>query len=469
MDIIQNELTLDQQRSSPFLAALLDRCKNFELPGSIEDCLHIIPCSGGADSAVIAILLHLLFPKVQFILFYCDTGAEEPEIAVTLDKLEQFLNVKIQRLLPEKDLFQLIDHYNGFLPSPRDRYCTPMLKLNSFKAWLEQYNGRNKRMYVGIRADESHRLAFTIDEVETEMPFIDIGLRREDIFEILQYTIGIPKFYKRRTRSGCGVCIYQRRTELVGLYQEQPIMFAKGKSYERVNKEDLELHQEAVPLWKDTRIALNWLSLPLPGNKKIVGVIRRNSGNNLQMFNNRGIFVAAEFFMDGFLSNEEFIWHQRLVSYSTTLTGIKQQLDHRYQHLLGTAEVFDMVPDDVRIKAKFAIYYLEIDSDLFHPLPPQLEGYTWQKGASYAQLEHIVSICTRTLNAVALQEMASRQVRTEMSVEQEWKETAQLAIRDMKYPVGQVTQSEWYQPTEKIPEESEAEMLKTVPCPMCHI
>lgn len=358
-------------------------------------------------------------------------------------------------------------HNKGYLPSPQSRWCTRELKLLGFQRWIKQFDGIQKWMFVGIRADENSRIAFTIDEVETVMPFVDLQIRREDVFAGLQRTIGIPRFYKRRTRSGCSVCPFQRRSELVGLLQQKPVEFVRGMKYEKLSVEDSKRHDPAIPLWKDSGLAANWLSLPQPvKDTELKGKKAQAEG----LFGNRGLFVGGEFFFDGGLGCESFVWHQRLVSYSPTLHGIKRQLDDRYRHLLATAEVFDITPDDVRNKVKFAIWYVELPSVVFDPDGPMGEGYTWHQGASYAQMRHIVQWVTRALQAEDLRQQAAKKPRSLLSVQYEWAESSKVALKAIKEEVGAVVDSTWYAATEAEPVDlDEEEILATLPCPMCHI
>lgn len=442
------------QTSAPFL-----------MPGRPSD-KYLIPLSGGADSSALAILMHWMFPNHPFEYCFTDTVAEEPEIYTTLDTLEEYLGKPITRIVPEMGLFELIEHYKGFLPSSQARWCTRELKLRTFKTWIEQFKGQQKYMFVGIRSDESDRLAFTIDEVETVMPFIDLNLKREHIFAILEKTIGIPRYYRRRTRSGCSVCFFQRRSELVGLLQEACNEFNRGLKCEKLSPVDAARHQEATPLWKDSGIAANWLSLPLPEDgHKIQG--RKPKASSLSLFG-RGVFVGGEFFMDGLLSNDEFIWHQRVVSYSPTMHGIKRQLDDRYQHLLATGEVYGMTPDEVRSKVKFAIWYVELPEDVFDPDPPKDGGYTWQQGESYQQLRHVIQWVTRSLQAESMRQQAAATPRL-LSVQYEWTEASKAGLAKLNEEVGSVSLSQWYQASEQPAELSVEEEVKRVPCPMCSI
>lgn len=439
----------------------------YQVPGNPETDVYVLPVSGGADSSALAILLHELAPTVPFQMVFTDTGAESNETLLALENLEQYLGKKIERL-QEKGLFELINQYNGFLPSTRDRYCTKDLKLKPFRKWLEQFAGRQKWMFVGIRKDEEFRLAFTIDECETLMPFVDLGITRGWVYRKLSDTIGIPNCYKTRSRSGCTVCPFQRTSEIIGLLQSNPVEFQRGADCEKLSVNLLERHAAAVPLWNDTRIAQNHHSFPEPtSSEPLLGRIKEAKMPDL--FGVR-IFLGGEFFYDGFPGAEPFVWQQRLVCFSPTLAGLKKQLDGRYQHLLSTAEVYGLEPEDIRRDVQFAIWYIELPSDVFDPEKLNTPGsYTWHQGISYQQIRHIVSWGSRVLNAEYLKQLASSRPQT-LSVEYEWKESATEALTQSNHEIGQVILSQWYQPTEHKEElEDEEELLKLMPCPMCHI
>jgi len=157
-------------------------------------------------------------------------------------------------------------------------------------------------------------------------------------------------------------------------------------------------------------------------------------------------------------------------SYSPTLHHLKRQLNDRYQHLLATAEVYDMTPEEVKQKARFAIWYVQLPSQVFDPDGPMGSGYTWHQGASYAQMRHIVQWVTRALQAENLRQQAAITPKCELSVEYEWAETSKMALRDITAAVGSVVDSMWYSPTEVVPDDlDEEEVLATLPCPMCHL
>ena len=438
----------------------------YELPGNLETDVYIIPVSGGADSTSLAILLHRMFPEVDFKLVFTDTGAEDPEIYECLDKLEAYIQRPIDRVLPERDMWQLLKDYGNYLPSSQARWCTRLTKAEPFKKWLTQFDGTQKWVFVGIRADESTRVAFTLDEAGTEMPFINLGWRRQDVFQLLKETIGIPRFYSRRSRSGCSFCPFQRRQELVGLLQETPEEFLKGAACEKLSPVDQERHPNVPDFSLESGIAGNWLSLPQPTDDD---VIEGRLGQKEQtLFGEVGVFVGAEFFTDAMPGEQPFVWKQRIVSYSNSLSGIKRQLNTRYEHLLSSAEAHDMDDWDIRHKVKFAVYYIEADSALFDPQGTGDGSYTWHSGESYRQIAHVVGWASRVLSAHDVQITAAQLDKSNpLSWLYEQAQSSQKALEQVKSELGRLVAMQWYQAKE--PEIDDQLDERFIACAMCSL
>ena len=429
------------------------------------DDVHILPVSGGADSTALAILMHRLFADTRFELVFTDTGAETPSVYETLDRLELYLGREIQRISSGATLYELIERWGGFLPSPNARACTSALKLHPFKAWLSRFESRPKWMYVGIRRDESQRIAFAIDEDETEMPFVDLGMVREDVYAILSATIGIPRGYRTRSRSGCACCPFMTRQEIVGLLQEQPTEFERGAHMEKLAPADQRRHAPATPLWKDTQLGANWLSLPLPADgAQIHGVNRARGG----LLPDEGVWVGAEFMFDTDLNGSQFIWQQRVVTWSPSLAGLQKQLSGSFAHLLATREVHDMSERDVRTNVRFAVYFIEAPADVFDPCGPGAGSFTWKQGEAYQQLAHIIGWATRVLNAEQLRLEASQIGRyRETSWAWENANESVKALSRISAPTGAIVQSAWFTPAEpKVDDEIDE---ATVTCPVCSL
>ncbi len=75
-------------------------------------------------------------------------------------------------------------------------------------------------------------------------------LKREDIFQILRETVGVPAYYEMkeyqveidgeiktgyysRSRSGCFFCFFQQKIEWVWLYENHPDLYTKAAAYEK--------------------------------------------------------------------------------------------------------------------------------------------------------------------------------------------------------------------------------------------
>ena len=205
---------------------------------------HLLGLSGGKDSSALAVYMRDRVPEMEY--FFSDTGKELPETYAFLDRLEVFLGKPIARLNMEPDPSENrdFDHwltlYGGLLPSSQVRWCTVNLKIRPF----EEYVGEDKAYnYVAIRADED-RVGYkplktvSLRNIEPKYPFKEDGITKEDVYRILEESgLGLPDYYKWRTRSGCYFCFFQRKSEWVGLLEQHPDLFELAKGYEKFNEE----------------------------------------------------------------------------------------------------------------------------------------------------------------------------------------------------------------------------------------
>jgi hypothetical protein len=61
---------------------------------------------------------------------------------------------------------------------------------------------------------------------------------KDDIIRLLEESgIGLPDYYRWRSRSGCYFCFFQRKYEWVMLAQEHPDLFEKAIEYEKNHKD----------------------------------------------------------------------------------------------------------------------------------------------------------------------------------------------------------------------------------------
>lgn len=191
---------------------------------------HVLGLSGGKDSAALAIYLKdkATVPDMEY--FFCDTGAELPEVYDFIDRMEDYLGTEVVRLNSGRDFDHHLKMYGGYLPSPRQRWCTRVMKIEPF----ERFVGEDETLsYIGIRADENRDgYISTKRNINPVFPFIQDGLVRDDVFRILEETVGIPDYYRWRKRSGCYFCFFQQRKEWLGLSREHPKLFEDARRYE---------------------------------------------------------------------------------------------------------------------------------------------------------------------------------------------------------------------------------------------
>jgi len=111
------------------------------------------------------------------------------------------------------------------------RWCTKKLKIEP----LEEFIGDDAAVsYVGIRADENRDgYISTKPNIEAVFPFREEGIDKAGVIRILEESgIGMPDYYRWRTRSGCFFCFFQRKIEWVRLSDEHPDLFALAVGYE---------------------------------------------------------------------------------------------------------------------------------------------------------------------------------------------------------------------------------------------
>ncbi|WP_315787383.1 phosphoadenosine phosphosulfate reductase family protein [Fischerella sp. JS2] len=190
---------------------------------------HILGLSGGKDSTALAVLLHKEIPEMEY--FFCDTHKELPETYEYLDRIKARLGIKIHYLSDKRGFDHWLAIHDGLLPSPQMRWCTVKMKIKP----LEDFVGDDEAVsYIGIRADENRDgYISTKPNIKPVFPFKERGLVKADIIRLLEDSgIGLPDYYRWRSRSGCFFCFFQRKYEWVMLAQEHPDLFQKAVEYE---------------------------------------------------------------------------------------------------------------------------------------------------------------------------------------------------------------------------------------------
>ncbi|MGI5836114.1 MAG: phosphoadenosine phosphosulfate reductase family protein, partial [Chloroflexota bacterium] len=191
---------------------------------------HILSLSGGKDSTALAIYLRDRIPDLEYV--FCDTEKELPETYEYLELVEAYLGRRIVRLKHDgRDFDHHLTIRHGYIPSSRNRWCTEYLKLKPF----ERYVGNDQVIsYIGIRCDEDRSgYISSKPNIRPVYPFKDAGIDKRGVMKILEESgLGLPRYYKWRSRSGCYFCFFQQKIEWVGLLENHPDLFAKAREYE---------------------------------------------------------------------------------------------------------------------------------------------------------------------------------------------------------------------------------------------
>ena len=199
---------------------------------------HVLGISGGKDSAALAVYMRQNTPELDIEYFFTDTGKELPEVYEFLGRLEGFLGKPILRLNPDRDFDFWLREYKNFLPSPQTRWCTRQLKIKPFEEWLRPSlrAGEYINSYVAIRSDEDYREGYVSpqDNLKVHLPFRAAGIDKAGVAELLEAAgVGLPDYYRWRSRSGCTFCFYQQKIEWARLLDEHPDAFEEAKGYEK--------------------------------------------------------------------------------------------------------------------------------------------------------------------------------------------------------------------------------------------
>lgn len=200
---------------------------------------NIISLSGGKDSTAMLLMMLEKNYRIDEIIF-CDTTVEFPEMHRHLDKLEQYIDMKITRLKPLHDFeYMMFNHVKtkgknkgkqGYSwPDFRNRWCTKYFKQQPFRKYIkDKYNKTNVNIYIGIAADEHKRVK---DDI---YPLVDWGITEQQALEYC-YSKGFDweGLYEKFDRVSCWCCPLQSLKELKQLYKNYHHLWSKLKEWEK--------------------------------------------------------------------------------------------------------------------------------------------------------------------------------------------------------------------------------------------
>ena len=117
------------------------------------------------------------------------------------------------------------------------------MKLKPFEEWLAPSLKEKIPIYtyIGIRFNERGRVGYkpTNPLITPKFPFVENCIDKNGVTEILEVSgLGMPSYYRWRSRSGCQFCFFQRRIEWIGLKENHPDQFEYAKSLEKSKATD---------------------------------------------------------------------------------------------------------------------------------------------------------------------------------------------------------------------------------------
>lgn len=191
--------------------------------------LHVVGLSGGKDSVCMALLLNEREPR-DYVYICTPTGDELPEMYEHWRKLGGILGKPIQPIMGGT-LDGLVQKWNA-LPNWRQRWCTRVLKIEPYMAWLMQQSKVHDRIvsYIGLRADEEEREGgdyASVPGVERRFPLREWGMGLADVLSQLeQREIEIP------SRTDCARCFYQTIGQWFNLWRDHLAIYLDAEKQE---------------------------------------------------------------------------------------------------------------------------------------------------------------------------------------------------------------------------------------------
>ena len=213
--------------------------------------MKYVAVSGGADSTALALLMHER--GEEFEMVFADTGAELPETYYTLARLAHFLDKRLI-VVNNGTFFHWLTNKGYLLPAVFCRWCTRLLKQQPQDAFFEK--DPTAIVYVGIRADESHRMAPKCDPVSEQLtlaggvqkhsrrtekpyvvgrPLVDAGYDKRDVMRLCEKYDLLNPVYSWRSNVSCFCCFFQKKSDWLGLLKHHPELYALAEQWEEMS------------------------------------------------------------------------------------------------------------------------------------------------------------------------------------------------------------------------------------------
>lgn len=222
--------------------------------------MNVVSFSGGKDST--AMLLHLLEKNVRLDkILYFDAGTWEfPQMKAHIDKVEKTLNVKIDRISPEKSFDYWFSQHiltkgkrkgsmgYGF-PSNNYRWCTD-IKIGALNKQIK----RDDTLFIGLAYDEMHRVGRKTKSKSKNIvyPLVDAEITEAKALKMC-YAAGFDwdGLYNVFGRVSCWCCAIKNEDELRSIYFNYPELWKRLENMQRCSRNTLKKKGKTVFYYTD--------------------------------------------------------------------------------------------------------------------------------------------------------------------------------------------------------------------------
>jgi predicted phosphoadenosine phosphosulfate sulfurtransferase len=186
--------------------------------------MNYVSFSGGKDSTALAV--YLKQKGIDYKLVFADTGAEFPETHWAVTHIARQLGKELI-VIPTPGFTSRLIGWGYLLPSFKVRWCTKELK----QAPLDRFFKPEDTVFVGINADESHRLEGTKRAYDLQRPMVDHDIGEKEVAEIVHADVLNP-LYTWRSSCSCFCCYQQRIGDWYGMLRHYPQFYMVAELWE---------------------------------------------------------------------------------------------------------------------------------------------------------------------------------------------------------------------------------------------
>ena len=173
-----------------------------------------------------ALRLREIEPR-EYVYVCTPTGNELPEMFAHWRKLAELLETPITPIIG--GTLEGIIEEQGMIPNFRARFCTRLLKINPWAAFLMRQD-RPVTSYVGIRADEPAREAGDYSRVPGAVMRYPLREWGWGLSHVINYNdskgVVIP------IRTDCALCFWQTLGQWYNLWRDNLAMWMEGEAIE---------------------------------------------------------------------------------------------------------------------------------------------------------------------------------------------------------------------------------------------